>query len=176
MKLKLLGLAVVMFAGLSAAQTQNSTASVDPGLVKAGGLAYGFDVAFDNALATAGFVSPGEVAKERASEVSVASDRNNTDAVEKALEKYGSVVADANNDDKDSLEQAESVLTNVGSRVPEEAEFGIQTALNVTQQAKQRIPDKFTAPSDDPSNGSGFMPDVSLPGGPEDDLEVPGGR
>lgn len=170
MKFKLLALAVVMFAGLSAAQTQDSAVQPDPGLVKAGGFAYGVDVAVDNAMVALGMRSAGDVAFERASEVAVAEERNNTEALERASQRFNQAVEQADNRNRDRLQQAEQVLQNVSKRVPEEAQFGINTALENVERAKQRVPDEFTAPG----NGSGPLPHIKLPGGPDQEVDVPG--
>jgi len=164
MKLKVLGLTLVLFAGFSAAQTQNSTVDPDPGLVKADSPIYGLEVAFDNALASAGVVSAADVAFERASEVSVAEDRNNTEAVRRAARQFNEAAERADNSQKSRLEQAEQVLNNVSERVPEEASFGISTALENVERAKNRVPDELTS--------GGGLPDVKLPGG-GGDVESP---
>lgn len=170
MKTRLLAVSLILLAGVSSAQTQDFSLDTDPGLVKADSPIYGLEVAFDNALVSAGLASPGDVAFERASEVAVASERNNTEAFEDAVERFGSVADRADNGHRERLEQAERVLGNVSERVPEEAEFGIQNALNKTRQAMERVPDQFS------KERGGALPDVKLPEGPSGDLEVPGGK
>jgi len=150
MKTRLLAISLILFAGLSAAQTHNATVSPNPGLVKAGGLLHGLDVAVDNAMVAAGFRSVGDVAFERASEMSVAEDRNNSAALEKAAQRFNKAVERADNRDRDRLQQAEQILKNVSSRVPEEAKSGISTALESVEKAKQRNPEEFTTSTDGP--------------------------
>lgn len=170
MKLRLLAFSLILFVGVSAAQSQNSTVGSDPGLVKAGGLIYGFDVAWDNARMTAGFTSPGDVAVERAAETDLAERRNNSQAMLKALDQFNSVAEKANNEDVEQLRHAEQVLQNVSERVPEEGRQGIETALSNVREAKNRVPESLT------SDRSGVMPDIQLPGGPDSDMDVPGSR
>jgi hypothetical protein len=183
MKLRLFAVSLILFAGFSTAQDisdrqvetmpvgepvelDTSNVSVDPGLVKAGGLLYGFDVAVDNALVTAGLHSQADVALERASEAKVAADRNNTRGIERAVNGFNNAVEEADNRDVERLRQAESILGNVSSRVPEQAQVGISTALENVERAKQRVPDEFST--------DGALPDVKLPGGgPSTDVESP---
>lgn len=170
MKRSVLLASLILFVGVSAAQPSNSTIDADPGLVKAGGLVYGFDIAWDNAMQTVGFKSPGEVAYERASEVAVARERNNTRASGKALDRFSEAVSGADNQDKRQLERAEAVLRNVSDRVPEEASQGIQTALENVERAKNRVPEEMTVEG---RKDSGFL--SSLPGGSDSGREVTGG-
>jgi len=170
MKLRLLAVLLLLFAGQSAAQTQNSSINPDPGLVKADSPIYGLDVAWDNALQTAGFKSPGDVAVERASEVSVAEKRNHSEAASMALNQFNSVAAEANNEDVEGLRKSEQILQNVSERVPEEARQGIETALMNVEEAKNRVPESLTS-----GRGSGALPDIEVPDvGGDGDLNIPG--
>ena len=174
MKLRLLALSLILLTGFSAAQSSNSTGiDSSPGLVKADSPIYGWDVAVDNALQTAGLKSAGEVAVERASEVAVAESRNHSAASGKALQRFNQAVAEANNDDRERLQRAEQVLSQVRERVPEQAQQGITNALENVQRAKQRVPDRMTVSG---RNGSGGMlPDIKLPDvGGGQDIEAPG--
>jgi hypothetical protein len=174
MKLRLLALSLILLTGFSAAQSSNSTGiDSSPGLVKADSPIYGWDVAWDNALQTAGLKSAGEVAVERASEVAVARDRNHTRAAIGAVDRLNQAVAEANNDDRERLQKAESILGNVSEVLPEQAEYGISNALENIQKAKQRVPDRMTVSG---RNGSGGMlPDIKLPDvGGGQDIEAPG--
>jgi len=167
MKLRLFALSLILFTSLSAAQSSNNT-TIDssPGLVKADSPIYGWDVAFDNALQTAGLVSPGEVAVERASEVAVAERRNHSVAADRALQRFNQAVGEANNQDRAKLQRAEQVLKQVRERVPEEARQGISTALENVGDAKQRVPEGLTS-------GGGSLPDIEVPG-TDREIESPG--
>ena len=175
MKRSVLLASLILFIGVSAAQPSNSSINPEPGLVKADGLAYGLDVAWDNAMKAVGFKSPGEVAYERASEVAVARERNNTRSAVKAAENLGEVASEADNSDKAGLEKAESVLQNVGEALPEQAEYGISNALENVKQAKKRVPERMTVEGRSGGNSSGVLPDIKLPNfGGDKDIESPG--
>jgi hypothetical protein len=167
-------LATVLVLSISVSSAQSTdTVNPEPGLVKPGGLLYGLDVAFDNGLQEVGLKSPGEVAFERASEVSVAEERNNSRGVEMALNGFSQAVEQSNNDDFEALERSESVLRNVSSRVPEEASQGLSSALESVEEAKNRVPEELTAEGMR-SRGS-LLPDIEMPdiGGGES-IDVPG--
>ena len=173
MKIQALAIAVILFLSLSTAQSAENV-DPEPGLVKPGGLMYGLDVAFDNGLQAIGLKSPGEVAFERASEVSVASERNNSRGVEAALNGFGQAVEESNHDELEILERSESVLLNVSERVPEEASQGIGNALERVESAKNRVPEEFTAEGMRGRTGTDLLPDVQLPSIGSGDLDVPG--
>ena len=170
MKLQVLALSLILFVGISSAQNTNSSIESSPGLVKADSPIYGLDVAWDNALKTAGLVSPGSVAVERASEVSVAEKRNHSEAASMALNQFNSVAAEANNEDVEGLRKSEAILRNVSERVPEEARQGIETALKNVEEARNRVPESLTS-----GRGSGALPDIEVPDvGGDGDLNIPG--
>ncbi|WP_313694267.1 hypothetical protein [Halorarum halobium] len=172
MKLRLLTLSLILFTSLSAAQSSNNT-TIDssPGLVKADSPIYSLDVAFDNMLQTAGMVSAGDVAVERASEVAVAHRRNHSAAASEALDQLQVVAQEANNRNREKLQRAGEILNQVKKQVPEQAQKGIKTALQNVERAKNRVPQEFTADS------GGALPDIEVPGGAGDrDLDVPGGN
>jgi hypothetical protein len=56
---------------------------------------------------------------------------------------------------------------NVSERVSEEAGFGISTALENVEAAKNRVPDRLT------SEGGGALPDIKMPGTGGRDVESP---
>lgn len=170
----LLATALLLSISVSTAQSTDIVYP-EPGLVKPGGMMYGLEVAFDNGLQEVGLKSPGEVAFERASEVSVAQDRNNSRGVEMALNGFNQAVEQSNNNDFEALERSESVLRNVSSRVPEEASQGLSNALERVEEAKNRVPEELTAEGMRSDSG-GLLPDVEMPdvtGG--DGVDVPGG-
>ena len=168
----LLATALLLSISVSTAQSTD-TVDPEPGLVKPGGLLYGFDVAFDNGLQQVGLKSPGEVAFERASEVSVAEERNNSRGVDRALNGFSQAVEQSNNNDFEALERSESVLRNVSGRVPEEASQGLSNALERVESAKNRVPEELTA--EGMRSRGGLLPDIELPdvtGG--ESIDVPG--
>ena len=114
MKLRLLAVSLILFTGLSAAQSSNnSTIDGSPGLVKADSPIYGWDVAFDNMLQTAGLKSAGDIAVERASEVAVAHRRNHSDAASEALDQLQVAAQEANNQNREKLQRLKYSLPEV---------------------------------------------------------------
>jgi len=172
MKLRLLALSLVLFTGLSAAQSSNNTSiNSSPGLVKADSPIYGVDVAFDNMLQTAGLRSAGDIAVERASEVAIAHRRNHSSAASEALDQLRIEAEEANNRDRERLQRAEEILTKVKEQVPKQAQQGIDNALQNVERAKQRVPEELT------TGRGGPLPDIEIPGGGGDrDIDVPGGN
>lgn len=144
--MKRLLIALTAFAFLSSsavAFASHQDASVDPqpGLVDASNpLLYAADTAVDNAAVQLGLRDSGNVAFERASEVSVAVEGNNSEAVNRSLRELNDV-AEAATGNSTGLAKAESVLTQVRERVPKEAQFGIDNALSNIERAQERIPD-----------------------------------
>lgn len=173
MKRYLLFISLILLTAVSTAQT-SETVDPEPGVVKPGGLLYGFDVAFDNGLQSLGLKSPGEVAFERASEVSVASERNNSRGVEAALNGFSQAVELSNHDELEILGKSETVLLNVSERVPEEASQGIGNALERVESAKNRMPEELTSEGMRGRTGTDLLPDIELPSIGSGDLDVPG--
>lgn len=155
-------LSLILVSGFVAGQSAQVEPS--PGLVKADSPIHGLDVMFDNALAMTPLSDPGRVAYERASEVVVAYERNNTEAASKALENLNQTVSEADQRHAQGLEKAEAVLQNVNETVPEEATQGIETALSRIGEARERVRESFTGgPADNQSKG--FLPDFGGPPG-----------
>lgn len=123
---------ILVTAG-GAAQTPTET---DPGFITADSPLYGLDVAFDEVVKP-----PGAVAHERASEALVAAEANMTDARDRALHALNRTVRRANGvEHVDGLDNAAQVLTELQDQVPENAQPGIDTALENIAKAKQRFP------------------------------------
>lgn len=90
----------------------------------------------DDALA-----QPGEAAHERASEAFVAAAENNSAAMDRALGELEAVANRTNGlEAGDGLAKAEQVLLDLRDRVPEQATFGIDTAIESVTKAKNRYP------------------------------------
>lgn len=124
-------LVLVLLAAPAAAQT---TQDARPGLITADSPLYGLDLALDNALKP-----PGERAHERASEALVAAEANDTQALDRAVTALNQTVAQVNGiSDADGLANVEQILQEVKERVPEEAQPGIDTALDNVLIAQQR--------------------------------------
>lgn len=100
---------------------------------------YGVDVAIDNA-----FVDEGQIVHERASEMKKMQEENKTEALEKAQQDMERVTErirnreQINNRTKTGLENAEMVLEQVRENAPEEAQVGLDTALENVRNAKNK--------------------------------------
>ena len=116
---------------------------VDPGLIGPDHPLYEVDVLMDDA--TSGVLKPpGEVAHERASEAFVAAEMNDTAAMDRALAEVEKQANRTNGlESGEGLRNAERVLLDLRDRVPEQAMFGIDTALESVTRAKDREPDRF---------------------------------
>ncbi|MFU1780277.1 hypothetical protein ACM16X_02725 [Haloarcula japonica] len=163
--------AVSLILLASTASAQSNQGELEPGLIKADSPIYGLDVAFDRGLAMTPFSDPGEVAAERASEIAVAEERNNTEAREQAEQNLNEIAERATSDHSLGLQKAAAVLEAVNGSVPEQAQQGISQALDQVRQAQNRTPDRGMIPdfgsSNRTENGTG-------PGGGRPDLDVPG--
>ena len=111
-------------------------ADVAPGLIGPGHPLYGVDLVVDDVL-----TSPGEAVHERASEAFVAAEANNTAGMNGALRELEAVANRTNGlESAGGLAKAEQVLLDLRDRIPAQATFGIDTALEAVTQAKHRYP------------------------------------
>lgn len=130
-----LSTAVFMLMTNAAAATD-----VSPGLIGPGHPLYEVDVLMDD-VTTGVLKPPGAVAHERASEAFVAAESNNTVGMDRALTELEQVANRTNGvDDAEGLQKAEAVLLDLRDRVPEQATFGIDTALESVTRAQNRFP------------------------------------
>lgn len=138
--------AAFMLAPNAAAATESG---VDPGMIGPGHPLYEVDVMVDDV--TSGILKPpGEVAHERASEAFVAAEENNSAAMERALTELKQVANRTNGvESGDGLAKAKQVLLELRDKVPAQAAFGIDTALESVTRAKNRFP------TDQLPNGTG---------------------
>ncbi len=136
----LLSAAFIMVPNAAAAEPDTA---VEPGLIGADHRLYEVDVMLDEL--TAGVLkSPGTVAHERASEAFVAAEMNDTVAMNRALAEVEEQANRTNGlESGDGLRNAERVLLDLRDRVPEQATFRIDTALESVMRAKDREPDRF---------------------------------
>lgn len=142
MKYTAVAVALLLLCGSAAAAS--STEDLKPGLVKAGSPLYGLEVAADSALVRLGVMDPGQVAFERASEVALAHERGNNDAMNNALDSLNNVSEAATNGSSKALNQSVSVLQGLNETVPEEAQQGLSTALANVRNATDRKPSNLT--------------------------------
>lgn len=142
MKYQVLAAALLLL--MSSGVATSHTEDLQPGLVKAGSPLYGVEVAVDSALVRLGVMNPGQVAFERASEVALAHQRGNTDAMSKALNRLGNVSEAATSGDSEALNRSISVLQGLNETVPSEAQQGLNTALESVRNASERQPSNLT--------------------------------
>lgn len=129
--------ACVLFAAAAAGQTQ---VSVAPGLVDASSSLHGFDRAVDEAAVGIGLMDPGQVAHERASEAHVALEAGDTEAAQRSVDGLNEVAQVATSNSTQGLEKAQAVLEAPREQTPDQADIGIDQALDAVEQAKQRKP------------------------------------
>jgi hypothetical protein len=142
--MKHFAVAAALLLLMSSGAATSHTEDLQPGLVKAGSPLYGVEVAVDNTLVRLGVMDPGQVAFERASEVALAHQRGNNDAMNNALDHLDNVSEAATSGDTEALNQSISVLQGLNETAPEEAQQGLSTALESVRNASERQPSNLT--------------------------------
>lgn len=164
---------------LFSASVSGASAGVEPepGLMTAGSPIYDIDVAVDQVLMLTPLMDPGEVAFERASEMVVAQQRNNSEAFRKASNRLNRTVDSASRRHREGLSKAAGVLESVNASVPVEAQKGIQNALSQVRRAQNRTVEQGLFPEEISPGGLGDESNRSELGVGSDrpDIEVPGG-
>lgn len=117
---------------------------------------YGLDRAVDNAGMAIGLKSPEAVAQERANEAQAMAAEGKWDEAERAAQGIESAAANADNESVDGITNAVSTLETVMEQAPEEAQHGLQTAM---ENVKRAGPPMDVGPAG--------------PGGPGDDADAP---
>lgn len=146
----------VLLASGAAAQAQ---LDVGPGMVGADSPLYGLETAMDNAAVSVGLAKAGGVAQERAAEARDAQEKNNTKAMQKAVDQMNAVAKKAKSSDTQGLEKASAVLNEVMAQAPAEAQEGLQTALDNISAAKERA--AAQGPDQAPTDGEAGAPNDS---------------
>lgn len=127
-----LAISVVLLSGMAVAQS--AEVEPEPGIIGADSPLYGIDVAYDNA-----FKEDGAVAFERASEYSVAQENNQTRAMERAEKQLNNSVAKvASSNNTEALGKAQAVIEQVRQRTPDQANKGLDNAIQKTRNAKNK--------------------------------------
>lgn len=130
MRAKVFAVSLLLVTGMAAAQS--SEVSPEPGIITADSPLYGVDKAFDRVAK-----SEGEVMFERASEYSVAQEQNNSEAMERANRSLQNSIAEvASSNETEGLEKAEAVLKQVRNRTPEQANQGLDRAIENIGKAR----------------------------------------
>ncbi|ELY83676.1 hypothetical protein [Natrinema altunense] len=170
-----LAAALVLFS----ASVSGASAGVEPepGLMTAGSPIYGLDIAVDQVLMVTPLMDPGDVAFERASEMVVAQQRNNSEAFEKASSQLNRTVDSADRRHRQGLSKAAGVLESVNASLPAEAQSGIQNALSQVRRAQNRTVEQGLFSEEISPGGLGDESNrsESEAGSDRPDIEVPGG-
>lgn len=127
---------VLLLTTIGTAQT---TVDQRPGLIGAGSPLYGIDLAADKAFVDWGITDPGTVAHERASEALDASEEGNDEARDRALNGLNEITENASSNNTADLAKAQAVLEELQQRVPDEAEAGLETAMDAVAQAQEQL-------------------------------------
>lgn len=128
-----LAVSVVLLSGMAMAQT-TSEVEPEPGVITASSPLYGIDVAYDNLVK-----EDGDIAFERASEYSVAQEKNQTRAMERAEKRLNNIVSKvASSNNTEALGKAQAVLEQVRERTPDQANEGLDNAIQKVRNAKNK--------------------------------------
>lgn len=134
----LIAFLLTITVGLAGAQGANETGNSDrianTGLFTPDSALYGLDTAWDNAGMAVGLKRAGDVAKERAAEAQAMAEKGDYESAQKAMDKMNSVAKRAKEEESEDIRQAESVLQGVIDDAPEEAQQGLQTAMENIQK------------------------------------------
>lgn len=129
-------LTIILLSGFAAAQTTDLDRG--PGMIAPDSPLYGLETAFDNAAVSIGLKSAGGVAQERAAEARKMAEKGDYNAAEKAIRQMSTVAQQARSEDTEGLEKAESVLQELRADAPEEAQQGLQAALDNVRSVRER--------------------------------------
>lgn len=169
-----------LFFGIAAASTDVAVTAIhdqldkEPGLIGANHPMYGLETAIDNVAVSAGLMSAGDVARERAAEAKEAIDKYKPEAAARAAKALERVTESANGNDTDGIDRAMASLNASMQRMAERIENadenarqGQETALDSMQaafdnmeKAKQRIQE---AADSGPQDGEAAEQDGSQP-------------
>jgi vacuolar-type H+-ATPase subunit H len=138
MKRTLLILVSISLLGLPlAAAQQSQNLDRGPGMISSNSPIYGLEVTMDNAAVSVGLAKADGVAQERAAEAKKTADKGNYKAAQKAAKNMEKVAKKAKGNQTEGLQKAESVLQGVMADAPEEAQEGLQTALDNVRKARE---------------------------------------
>lgn len=136
-RIPLIAAALILLAAPAAAQV--SELDTGPGAVTPDSAFYGLEVAWDNAMMGVGLAAPGMVVQERVAEARAMQQRNNTAAMQRAVQEMSQIAERARSGDTQGLQKALAVLQQIRARAPQGAQEGIRTAIGSLEQAQQRI-------------------------------------
>lgn len=134
----------IAFLGLVPGVMAQDTVETDPGMITPESAFYGLEVAFENVGMNIGLLEPTNIAYERASEMDIAQESNNTEGLDRASGSFNQAMERVQNREQqtereqENLEKAEKVLERVKENAPNEAQTGLQNAIDQVSQQKQR--------------------------------------
>ena len=165
-----LAISVVLLSGM--AMAQSAEVEPQPGIIGADSPLYGIDVAYDNLLK-----EDGDVAYERASEYAVAQDKNQTRAMERAEKQLNNTVAKvASSNNTEALGKAQAVLEQVRERTPDQANNGLDNAIQKVRNAKNKacmMPEGDSELSEEEMEAKACLPESGSGSGKPDDVGRP---
>lgn len=159
-----LAISIVLLSGMALAQSNE--VEPRPGIIGADSPLYGADVAIDNLVK-----EEGDIAYERASEYAVAQERNQTGAMERAeRELNNSVARVASSNNTEGLGKAQAVLEQVRERTPDQANPGIDNAIQKVRNAKNKacMPPEEDNNSEEELEAKACLPPEDSGGKPDD--------
>lgn len=155
-----LGLSLILLSGTAVAHSadlhNNHNVEPEPGIIGAGSALYVLDVAYDSVV-----LNQSEIAFERASEMAVAGENGNTDAVERAKTELNNTVSEiASSNETKGLEKAEMILEQVRGKTDGRSNVGIGNAIENIQSNREKVEKNkgsggSSSPAPSPSPGSG---------------------
>lgn len=150
-----LALSVILLSGTAMAHSVelHSTDNIEPepGVIGADSILYPIDLAYDSIA-----LNQSERAFERASEMAVAGEAGNADAVKRAKKELNNTVSEiASSNETKGLEKAERVLEKVRGETDGRSNVGIGNAVDNIQAKMEKVK------KNDDSGGSGSPPATS---------------
>ncbi len=131
---------MLVIAATSMAAAANTDLDINPSPIGPDSQFYGVQIGVQNAFVDWGIIDPGGVVHQRASDAYLAAQRNDTAAVNRSIAAMNQVAAVASGTEETRLQSAQAVLEAVQGQVPDEAQPGIETAINTVIEAQNRFP------------------------------------
>lgn len=142
MKKTVLIVSLILVAGLTLVSAQDdieTTEEVSTGLFTPDSAFYGLETAWDNAAMSLGVSSAEKVGQKRAAEAQVMAEEGNYEAVERAVRGLENAAA-RSSEESESIQNAVTKIEQVMQDAPEEAQEGLQTALdNVEERGHESL-------------------------------------
>jgi len=155
---------MVLMVPLTSAQENTTALETNPGMVGPGSMFYGLEIAIDKASMNAGIKSAQDVAAERASEALVATEQNNTQGAQQALDNLNEI-SKQNDISENGTSKTMQILKQVQEKTPQQAQKGIQTAIKNANkgntQAQKGPENKPETPNMPENNNTENRPEIN---------------